>query len=127
MMMNKDNWPVNLPFAYTNKKSPTLAKNKIPGSYTFYNLGTQTSASDVARKEITLSKNHQVTGGITGKWKMEPKDSKTYYLTITSDKTKYNGVITTQYDNEEKKPGWRIVLSAIGNNNETIWGFKDLK
>lgn len=127
MMMNKDNWPVNLPFAYTNKKSPTLAKNKIPGSYTFYNLGTQTSASDVARKEITLSKNHQVTGGITGKWKMEPKDSKIYYLTITSDKTKYNGVITTQYDNEEKKPGWRIVLSAIGNNNETIWGFKDLK
>ena len=64
---------------------------------------------------------------MTGKWKIEPKDSKTYYLTITSGKTKYNGVVTTQYDNEEKKSGWKIVLSAIGNNNETIWGFKDLK
>ncbi|NRO04626.1 hypothetical protein IMAU10031_01189 [Lactobacillus helveticus] len=28
---------------------------------------------------------------------------------------------------EEKTPGWKIAFSAIGNNNETIWGFKNLE
>ncbi|RVU70763.1 arabinan endo-1,5-alpha-L-arabinosidase [Lactobacillus xujianguonis] len=127
MMMNKDAWPVNLPFAYTAKKPSALAESKIPGKYTFYNLGTKTSAANVPRKEVTLTSNHKITGGMTGTWKLSKKNSTSYYLSIKSGKTNYEGVATTQYDKEEKPAGWKVVFSAIGNNNETIWCFKDLK
>lgn len=125
MMMNKEDWPVNLPFAYTAKKPSALNADKVPGKYVFYNFGTQTSADDVARKEISLNKDHQVTGAIKGSWKLEKKDNISSYITIKSGKDTYNGVVTTQYDKEDKTPGWKLVFSAIGNN-ETIWGFKNL-
>ena len=124
MLMNKEDWPVNLPFAYTAKKPSKLSETQIHGKYIFYNLGTKTSASDVPRKELTLSPDHKVTGATTGTWKINPKNSTSYYLTIKTPKATYNGIVTSQYDREEKKTGWRIVFSAIGNNNETIWGIK---
>lgn len=127
MMMNKEKWPVNLPFAYTAKKPSPLAEEKIPGKYTFYNLGTKTFPNDVACQKLTLAKNHHVSGAINGTWKLEKKDQFSYYLTIKSGKFAYSGVVTTQYDKEEKTPGWKIDFSAIGNNNETIWGFKNLE
>ncbi len=64
---------------------------------------------------------------MTGTWKLSKKNSTSYYLSIKSGKTNYEGVATTQYDKEEKPAGWKVVFSAIGNNNETIWCFKDLK
>lgn len=127
MMMNKDAWPVNLPLAYTAKKPRSIKENQIPGNYTFYNLGTQTSGSDVARKEITLNKDHSVSNAMKGKWSVNKKDDSSYYLTIKSGKLTYSGVITNQYDKEEKPNKWKMTFSAIGNNNETVWGLKDLK
>lgn len=127
MMMNKEQWPVNLPFAYTNKKAKALAEKQIAGDYIYYNFGTKTSAADVPRKAIKLNADKTVSGALNGHWKLSKKNDTSYYLTIKAGKTTYSGVVTTQYDNEEKKVGWKIVFSAIGNNNETIWGIKDFK
>lgn len=126
MMMNKEDWLVNLPFEYTNRKAETVSQKQIPGKYTFYNFGTNTTADDSPRKVITLNKDKTVSGTLSGKWNIEKKNSTCYYLTITSAKTKYSGVITSQFDDEEKTQNWKLVFSAIGNNNETIWGIKDL-
>lgn len=127
MMMNKEKWLVNLPFAYSNKKPQQLVESQIIGKYTFYNLGTNTSASDVPRKNITLNRDKTISGEINGKWQVEKKNNYSYYLTITSGKNKYSGIVTTQYDTEGQPNCWKVVFSAIGNNNQTIWGIKNYK
>ena len=56
----------------------------------------------------------------SGKW--ESKEDKPY-ITITIGSITYEGVICTQYD-ESKNNTPKLVFSAVGSNNECIWGVK---
>ena len=55
-----------------------------------------------------------------GKWEVAENAP---YITITIGNKTYEGVICTQYD-ESKNNTPRLVFSAIGSNNECIWGVK---
>ena len=55
-----------------------------------------------------------------GKWEIKED---TPYITITIGSKTYEGVICTQYD-ESKNNTSKLVFSAVGSNNECIWGAK---
>ena len=69
---------------------------------------------------IKLNKDFTVSGDITGTWAME---ADTYYMTITTNDVTYSGVFFKQQDEslEENKV---MTFTAVGNNNESIWGSK---
>ena len=55
-----------------------------------------------------------------GKWELAEDKP---YITITIGNKTYEGVICTQYD-ESKNNTPKLVFSAVGENNECIWGAK---
>ena len=56
----------------------------------------------------------------TGKWEIAEDKP---YITVTIGSKTYEGVICTQYD-ESKNNTPKLVFSAVGSNNECIWGVK---
>ena len=57
---------------------------------------------------------------VTGSWSVKENS---YYITFIIDSVKYEGVICNQPD-ESKNKTERIVFSAIGENNQSVWGVK---
>ncbi len=122
MFLNKEGWLVVAPYENNGDEiSQTgYSKEEIVGNYQFINHGTDTTSSIASTLNIRLNDDFTVSGDITGTWTME-KD--TYYMTITTNDITYSGVFFKQQDEslEENKV---MTFTAIGNNNESVWGSK---
>jgi arabinan endo-1,5-alpha-L-arabinosidase len=70
--------------------------------------------------KVNLNKDKTVTGDVTGKWSMT---NGTYYMKIVINGVTYNGIFFKQHD-ESKNDLKVMTFSAIGSNNECIWGSK---
>ena len=57
---------------------------------------------------------------VIGTWKIT---SGTYYVTFTIDNIEYKGIFCKQRDESAEKTE-KLVFSAIGENNQCIWGVK---
>lgn len=121
MVQNEDNWPVTLPFEYLSDDYTKIKieENQVVGTYEFINHGTDNAKEVIPTQSIQLNSDHSIHGDVTGTW--EKNDAP--YLTIKINEHTYKGVITKQL-NEENNPQEKIVFSAIGDNNESIWGVK---
>lgn len=120
--LNEKGWPVTAPYEYSGDKiSKTgYSMDEIVGSYEFINHGTSNGTTMLETLNIKLEKNFKVTGDVTGTWDMKKG---TYYMDITIDGVTYNGVFFKQQD----ESGYNtkvMTFSAIGSNNESIWGSK---
>ena len=122
MFLNKEGWLVVAPYENNGDEiSQTgYSKEEIVGNYQFINHGTDTTSSIASTLNIRLNDDFTVSGDITGTWAME-KD--TNYMTITTNDITYSGVFFKQQDEslEENKV---MTFTAIGNNNESVWGSK---
>ncbi|WP_340643231.1 glycoside hydrolase family 43 protein [Vagococcus fluvialis] len=117
MMMNENDWPVALPYEYTDSISDkTFKSEELVGEYEFITHGTKTEKEINKSKIISLEKDGKITGATSGTWKLvEGK-----FINLLIDEVSYKGVITEQ-KNEQKE--MTIVFSAVGEN-ETVWGSK---
>ena len=120
MFQNQDGWPVTAVFENTGDViSPTgYAKDEIVGTYEFINHGSQTSTAMLDTLIVDLNADGTVTGDVAGTWSMT---AGTHFMNITINGVPYNGVFFKQQD-ESNTVSKVMTFSAVGNNNECIWG-----
>lgn len=119
--MNAKGWPVTAVYEYKGDKISATGYNRdaVVGDYNFINHGTSSDGSSCRQAQtITLNANGKITGAATGTWSM--KDG-TYYMSATIGGVTYDGVFFQQQD-EASSVNRVMTFTAIGTNNETIWG-----
>jgi arabinan endo-1,5-alpha-L-arabinosidase len=122
MFINEDGWPVVAPYEYSGDKISKngYSKNEIVGNYQFINHGNTSSSAMLDTLNVKLNDDYTITGDIKGMWSI--KDG-SYYMNAIIDGVTYKGVFFKQQD-ESKKTSKVMTFSAIGSNNECIWGSK---
>lgn len=120
MFQNEDGWPVTAVFENTGDQiSPTgYAMDEILGTYEFIDHGSQTSTAMLDTLIIELNADGTVTGDIEGIWGMTEG---TYYMSMTVNGVDYKGVFFKQQD-ESNAVSKVTTFSAVGSNNECVWG-----
>lgn len=121
--INEEGWPVTAVF---ENKGDTIsesgyAKESIVGEYEYINHGTNSDGATVkSPQNITLNADGTISGKITGTW--TAKDG-SYYMNAVIDGVTYSGVFFLQHD-ESAACNKVMTFTAIGTNNETIWGVR---
>ena len=117
--LNEDNWLVTAIYEYKDEKIRKYTIDEIIGSYELINHGNVVQdGSMLETKKIFLSRYGDVTGDVTGTWKMFDGDDYTY-ITLTLSKVEYKGVFCIQKDDNNSP---KMTFTAIGSNNLAIWG-----
>lgn len=122
MFMNKEGWPVTAPYTYTGG---TMAEEgykieDIYGSYQFINHGIEYGAMIEPTLGISLKADGSIGGALAGSWTFE--DGK--YISLDIDGAHYSGVVLRQKDESYPEGTELITFSAIGDNNQCVWGSK---
>lgn len=122
--MNEKGWPVTAVFENRGDKiSETgYSNDDIVGTYEFINHGTKSDKSNVTySQKVVLNADGTVSGAVKGTWK-ETENS--YKATFVIDGVSYYGVFFKQQD-ESYEHNKTMTFTAIGDNNETIWGVRN--
>ena len=147
MARTQNGWLTVLPFEYSGEtiENKGYTTEEIAGEYEFIahgNISNYTDNWDKVQQIIgttqkitlnpdgtienlrvyTSNKNDASLYSKKAKGTWEVSDNSPY-ITITIDGRAYEGVICTQKD-ESKDNTERLVFSAIGSNNECVWGVK---
>ena len=147
LAITENGWAIMLPFEY---KGESLSKKgfnakEVCGEYEFINHGSITYSCDTwedaekiiaPTQNITLNADGTITGlkiyesekgntalssrKVKGSWSI--KDGSPY-ITLTIDNVSYEGVLCKQSDESEKSTK-RLVITALGSNNECVWAVK---
>ncbi|MCV2499127.1 glycoside hydrolase family 43 protein [Melissococcus plutonius] len=120
MYMNEDLWPVVTPYEFADKENKVGKTREIVGHYQFINHGTNTTNAITPTQNIYLSQDGKIMGSVSGSWQLKKNGNITLYINGVT----YKGNAILQQDNQEHAPKKVVTFSAIGNNNETIWGSK---
>ncbi len=117
---NSEGWPVVAPYEYSGDKLSEGGYNTedIIGSYEFINHGNDTSKNIYESRTITLNADGTISGSVTGTWSQE-KGSADAVLNIGGHD--YYGVFLAAQD--ESGTNKKVMsFTAVGSNNQTIWG-----
>lgn len=120
--LNEQGWPVTAPYEYTGESiSPTgYATDEVVGEYAFVNHGITSDRTTVNEaKNIVLKKNGTITGDVTGTWTAK---AGTYHMSVKTGGVTYSGVFLKQ--TKETSDAHVMTFSAIGTNNQTVFGVK---
>lgn len=119
MFMNEEQWPMTAPLEYrgTDEIAGELSNKEICGSYEWINHGTDNGKTMIKTQAIELNEDGTITGDISGKWQQTKG-----LITLTISKNIFKGVLLQQETDEKESPS--LTFSAVGDNNESIWGKK---
>lgn len=120
--LNEDGWPVTAVFENRNDLISAEGYNKkdICGDYEYINHGTSSDWAKVkAAEQISLNENGTISGAVSGTWLQKEG---AYYAVFEIEDIVYKGIFFKQHN---EKGELVMTFSAIGNNNETIWGVKE--
>lgn len=118
MYMNAEGWPVVSPYRYAGDedKNKQISMQDAAGSYQFINHGKDISAAIKESVTIELAKDGNVSGSVSGTWKMEQESG----VRLTIDGVAYDGVFSRQRDPESGQ--YVVTFSALSGNGVAIWG-----
>lgn len=121
--LNEEGWPVTA--VYENKgdriSKTGYSKDAIVGDYYFINHGLDSQGSTFhSPKNVVLNADGKISGAATGTW--EEKEG-SYYAKFVIGGVTYSGVFFEQLS-EESQGKKVMTFTAIGTNNQTIWGSK---
>ncbi len=129
LFMTKDGWFTTAAFEYTDDESlssivdsSTCDTEAVDG--TFYVLDHGTAVNDIVNRPVTCSFHDGVIeseGDISGKYEFTEGEP---YIALTVNDHNYEGVVYTMTDEAGNKVQ---CVSAVGDNNESIWAVKYLK
>lgn len=118
MLMNESGWPCTLPFEYTGETASDFKSDDVAGTYSFIKQDPTDNTSAVNYNTVTLSDDGTLTGYFEGTWEL--KDG-SYYIHMKVGAGNFDGVICTM---EDEAGTSCTVISAIGDNNVSLWGVK---
>ncbi|MBR3629104.1 MAG: family 43 glycosylhydrolase, partial [Oscillospiraceae bacterium] len=120
MWFNEDGWPVVAPFEYAGDRMAESGYDPadIAGEYEFINHGNSTDGKIINYQKIVLNADGTISGDIAGRWE-QAADSAAATLTL-------GGKLYKGYFLAAKNEKGTNVMSftAVGNNNQTVWGAK---
>ncbi len=120
MNFNEAGWPVVMPYEYSGEEwsENGFEPASLTGTYEFINHGSGTDGKITTASKIALNADGSISGAVTGTWH-ESDDSAAADFTVGN--VTYHGFFNPQYDETGK--GSRVMtFTAVGNNNQTIWG-----
>lgn len=121
MFFNEDGWPVVTPFEYGGDhiSEGGYDESDIVGDYEYINHGNATNGVIINYQNIKLNADHTISGAVSGKWE-QAADSAA--ATITIGNQRYSGYFIAA----ENEKGTKVMsFTAVGNNNQTVWGAKN--
>lgn len=120
MYFNQEGWPVVAPFEYSGDviSAGGYETSDIVGDYEYINHGLDTSKEVHRYSGITLHADGSVSGAVSGSWSQAADSSA---ATLILGGQKYSGHFLAAQDENGKKV---MSFTAVGNNNQTIWGAK---
>ena len=121
MFFNDEGWPVVTPFEFGGDHISEGGYDEadIVGDYEYINHGTATNGNVINYQKIKLNSDHTISGDVSGKWE-QSADSAAAVITIGNQK--YGGYFIAAENEKGKKV---MSFTAVGNNNQTIWGAKN--
>lgn len=121
MFFNDEGWPVVTPFEFGGDHISEGGYDEadITGDYEYINHGTATNGNVINYQKIKLNSDHTISGDVSGKWE-QSADSAAAVITIANQK--YSGYFIAAENEKGKKV---MSFTAVGNNNQTIWGAKN--
>ena len=121
MFFNEEGWPVTAPFEYSGDTISPGGYNEsdIVGDYEYINHGNSTDGKIIGYQNIKLNADHTISGAVSGRWE---QDAGSANAVITIGGQHYSGVFTAAENENGKKV---MSFTAVGNNNQTIWGAKN--
>lgn len=121
MFFNDEGWPVVTPFEFGGDHISEGGYDEadITGDYEYINHGTATNGNVINYQKIKLNSDHTISGDVSGKWE-QSADSAAAVITIENQK--YSGYFIAAENEKGKKV---MSFTAVGNNNQTIWGAKN--
>jgi arabinan endo-1,5-alpha-L-arabinosidase len=134
MVMNRDGWPVLLPYEYSGEtlRSGGHQMAAVAGEYDFIFHRTDQPFIDTHAPQpgqaaaierpvrITLNANGTISGALTGTWTMEADSP---HMTLTFGGHTYKGAFVVMPD-ESPQQVMRMTFAAAGNNS-TVWGSRN--
>ena len=118
MQFNSEGWPVVAPNEYSG--DPIHAGGyetaDIAGTYEYINHANDTGSKIYRSSDITLSADGKISGAVSGTWS-QSADSADAVLTIGGQK--YYGKFLVAKDEKGKSV---MSFTAVGSNNQTVWG-----
>ncbi len=118
MFFNEDGWPVVTPFEYSGDHiaSGGYDEADIIGDYEYINHGNTTDGNIINYQNIKLNADHTISGAVSGKWEQAADNAA---ATITIGNQRYSGYFIAA----ENEKGTKVMsFTAVGNNNQTVWG-----
>ena len=119
MKFNEEGWPVVIPFEYCIKpwSESGYEISDIVGTYEYINHGNATNGTIINYQNITLNADGSISGAVSGTWQQAAESAA---ATLRINNVTYQGYFAAEYD---ESTGKRVmVFTAVGNNNQTIWG-----
>ena len=121
MYFNADGWPVVTPFEYAGDKLSAGGYNEsdIVGKYEYINHGNSTDGNIINYKTINLNADGTISGDAKGTWKQASSSAE---ATLVIDSKTYKGYFYAGKNEKNKKV---MSFTAVGSNNQTVWGAKN--
>ena len=119
MVMSANGWMLTLPYEFNSAipEAQALKSNEHIGTYEMINHKTNTSSNMGVNQELVFAADGSVSGDVNGTYTINDKGQVQMVLGDVS----YEGIITTQQVNKTTD---KVVLSFVGDNNETIYASK---
>jgi len=121
IQFSMDGWPVVAPNEYSGDEIDSGGYNTsdIAGTYEFINHGNDTGSKIYSSSEITLTADGNITGALKGSW-FELPGTNDAVITFYGGQ-RYTGKFLAAKDEKGTKV---MSFTAVGPNNQTIWGNK---
>lgn len=121
MFFNDEGWPVVTPFEFGGDHISEGGYDEadIVGDYEYINHGKATNGNVINYQKIKLNSDYTISGDVSGKWEQSADSAATV---ITIGNQKYSGYFIAAENEKGKKV---MSFTAVGNNNQTIWGAKN--
>lgn len=120
MYFNDEGWPVVAPYEYSGDVISEGGYNisDIIGDYEFINHVTDTSSTIHNYVNIKLNEDGTISGDTSGTWTQATDSAQASFII---DGQSYDGVFLAAQDEtgKEKKV---MSFTAVGSNNQTVWG-----
>ncbi|MBQ1518527.1 MAG: RICIN domain-containing protein, partial [Ruminococcus sp.] len=118
MYFNEEGWPVVAPFENSGDVMSESGYNEadIVGDYEYINHGNSTDGKIIGYKKIKLNADGTISGDVKGTWSQDAASSA---AVINIGGQKYSGYFMAA----ENEKGTKVMsFTAVGSNNQTIWG-----
>ena len=115
--MNEDGWPCIFPFATNGETLSEAGYKQSDPVGTFYIIDHGLAVDNKVNEPVkVIFEDGKISGELTGTYQVTDG---TNYITMNIGETFYKGVMISMHDEAGNNT---FCISAVGDNNHSVWG-----